>query len=199
MTRDQAWQLVTEFVSEPSLRRHMLAVEAAMRAYARRLGGDEERWGVAGLIHDFDWEIHPRLPDHPLKGSEILRQRGVDEDLIRTVLSHCTEGTAVERQAPVDFALLACDELTGLLIATALVRPTKDIREVHVKSVKKKWKDRTFAAAIDRDHVEAATADLSRVCFDGDRGLWDHVAEVLTAMQGAAETLELDGRQASAE
>ena len=195
MDRETAWQLVTEFVDDPGLRRHMLSVEAAMRWYAEKLGQDTDRWGVVGLIHDFDWQIHPSLPDHPLKGAEILRQRRVDEEIVRTVLSHYTTGTGVEREMPIDFALLACDEITGLIIAATLVRPSRDIREVAIKSIRKKWKDRSFAAGIDREHVEAATTDFSQACFDGKLELWDHVGNVLEAMQGIAEALELDGRK----
>ncbi|MBI4770383.1 MAG: HDIG domain-containing protein [Chloroflexi bacterium] len=196
MNRDSGWKLVTEFVQDQGLRRHMLSVEAAMRWYARKLGGDEDRWGVAGLIHDFDWEVHADLNRHPVEGAKILRARGVDEDIIRTILSHYSEGTGVEREQPVDFALLACDEITGLIVATALVRPTKDIRDVTVKSVQKKWKLPAFAAGIHRDQVESASADFSRACFDGQLGLWQHVGNVLGAMQGAAGTLGLDGRLA---
>lgn len=197
MNRDTAWTIVTEFVEDRGLRRHMLAVEAAMRHYARQLGGDEETWGQAGLLHDFDWEIHPTLQDHPLKGADILRQRGVDERVIRPILSHNTPATGVERTEPIDFALLACDEITGLIIATALVRPTKDLREVELKSIKKKWKDRGFAAGVDRDHVEAAVADFSRACLGGSLDLWTHAQNVLTAMQGVAAELDLDGRLAA--
>ena len=194
MDRETAWQLVTEHVSDAGLRRHMLAVEAAMRWYATRLGEDPECWGLAGLVHDFDWQIHPTLEDHPAKGAPILRQRGFDEDLVRTVLSHNTEHTGIERGRPIDFGLLACDEVTGLIIACVLVRPSKDIRDLAVKSVKKKWKDKAFAAGVDRAHVEVATADFSRACFEDKLPLWDHVEHVLEAMKGAAETLELDGR-----
>jgi predicted hydrolase (HD superfamily) len=176
----------------------MLAVEVAMRWYARHLNQDEEQWGLAGLLHDFDWEIHPDLSQHPMKGADILRARSVDEGLIRTILSHYTEGTGVEREAAIDFALLACDEITGLIIATALVRPNKDLREVEVSSVKKKWKTANFAAGVHRDQVEAATADFSRACFDGKLELWTHVGNVLAAMQEAAGALDLDGRLARA-
>jgi putative nucleotidyltransferase with HDIG domain len=195
MERDSGWALVTEFVQDAGLRRHMLSVEAAMRWYARKLGQDEERWGVTGLIHDFDWEIHPDLDRHPMQGAVILRERGVDEDIIRTILSHATEGTGVERERPVDFALLACDEITGLIVATALVRPDRDIRSVKLKSVQKKWKTPAFAAGVSRPHVEEVTADFSRACFDGQLGLWDHVGNVLEAMQGIASELSLDGQQ----
>lgn len=191
-----AWKLVCEFVDDPSLRRHMVAVAAAMRLYAAKLGQDVERWGIVGLIHDFDWQIHPTLPEHPLKGAQILRQRGVDDQIIRTILSHYTSGTGVERCEPIDFSLLACDEITGLVIASALVRPAKDIRVMAVKSIKKKWKDKSFAAGVNRKQVEQATTDFSNTCFDGQLDLWQHTANVLEAMQGAAEALELDGRLA---
>ena len=194
MEREAAWQLVCEFVEDEGLKRHMLSVEAAMRWYAQSLGEDVEEWGAIGLIHDFDWEIHPTLPDHPLKGAEILRQRGVEEEIVRSVLSHYTVGTGVERERSVDFGLLACDEVTGLLVATALVRPSKNIREVAVKSVRKKWKDRSFAAGVNREEVEGATADFSRACFDGQLELWEHVSNVLTAMQSMATELGLAGR-----
>lgn len=197
MDRPGAWELVTEYVQDEGLRRHMLAVEAVMRWYAYKLACDPEQWGVVGLIHDFDWEIHPTLPEHPAQGARILRQRGVDEEVVRCVLSHYTIGTSVERETPMDFALLACDEITGLIIACALVRPSKDIRDMALKSVKKKWKDRSFAAGVEREHVEQATADFSNACFAGKLDLWEHTANVLTAMQQAAEPLGLDGRMAS--
>jgi predicted hydrolase (HD superfamily) len=161
------------------------------------LNQDQEQWGFVGLIHDFDWEIHPNLDEHPGKGAIILRQRGVDEEVIRIILSHYSEGTGVEREKPVDFALLACDEITGLIVATALVRPNKDVRDVEVGSIKKKWKTTQFAAGVHRDQVEATTADFSRACFDGKLDLWTHIGNVLAAMQGAAAELELDGRLAS--
>jgi predicted hydrolase (HD superfamily) len=195
MNRAAAWEIVTEFVADIGLRRHMLAVEAAMRGYARRLAPQEEdRWGIVGLLHDFDWEIHPTLEEHPAKGADILRQRGAGEDLIRPILSHNTAHTGIQRRDPIDFALLACDEITGLIIATALVRPSRDIRDVEVKSIRKKWKDRSFAAGVDRDHVEQATVDFSRACFEGGLDLWTHAHNVLSAMQDAAAALDLDGR-----
>ncbi|MFQ5400758.1 MAG: HDIG domain-containing metalloprotein [Anaerolineae bacterium] len=195
--RDGAWGLVCEFVQDKGLRRHMLSVAAAMRLYAARLGHDPDYWETVGLLHDFDWEIHPDLDRHPIKGADILRERGWDEETIRTILSHYTEGTGVEREKPIDFALLACDEITGLVIATALVRPSKNLADVKLKSIRKKWKDRRFAAGVDRDHVTEVTADFSRACFDGSLDLWDHIGNVLSAMQGAAEQLELDGRLAT--
>ena len=196
MDRETAWALVEENVQAQGLRRHMLAVEAAMRLYAARLGEDPESWGLAGLLHDWDWEIHPALDRHPAEGAPVLRQRGCPEAVVRAILSHNTEGTGVERERPIDFALLACDEVTGLIIAAALVRPSKDVRDVKVKSIQKRWKEKAFAAGVDRPHVEEATADFSRVCFAGQLGLWDHVGNVLTAMQGVAAELDLDGRLA---
>jgi putative nucleotidyltransferase with HDIG domain len=196
MDRAAAWRLMTENVQAAGLRRHMLAVEAAMRWYAARLGEDVETWGLAGLLHDFDWEIHPTLTAHPAEGAPILRDGGCDEEVVQAILSHNTEGTGVERARPLDFALLACDEVTGLILAAALVRPSKDVREVELKSIKKRWKERAFAAGVDREHVEAATADFSRACFGGKLDLWQHVDNVLAAMKGIAAELDLDGRLA---
>ena len=196
--RSDAWELVCEFVQDGGLRRHMLAVSAAMGWYAQELGQDVAYWETVGLLHDFDWEIHPDLNQHPTEGSKILRERGWDEETIRVILSHYTEGTGVEREKPIDFALLACDEITGLIIATTLVRPSKNIAEVKLSSIRKKWKDRRFAAGVDRDHVTEVTADFSRECFDDSLELWTHIQNVLTAMQAKAEVLELDGRLADA-
>lgn len=196
MDRDSAWQTLTEHVQDHGLRRHMLAVEAAMRWYAEQLGGDVEHWGLAGLLHDFDWEIHPTLEAHPKDGVPILRQRGCPEDVLQAILAHNTEGTGVERRELMDFALLACDEITGLIIAATLVRPAKDIRLIKVKSVKRNWKDKLFTAAVDRDHVREASEDFSRVAYDGKLELWQHVGNVITAMQGVAAELDLDGRLA---
>jgi len=197
MERQRAWELVVENVQSPGLRRHMLAVEAAMRGYASRLGGEVEEWGLAGLLHDFDWEIHPTLDQHPAAGAPILREHGASENVVRAILSHNTEGTGVERERPIDFALLACDEVTGLVIAAALVRPSKDLREVELKSIQKRWKERAFAAGVDREHVAQATAEFSRACFGGELELWPHVGNVLAAMQQVAAELDLDGRLAS--
>lgn len=196
-TRDEAWDLVCEFVQDAGLRRHMLAVSAAMRFYAEQLGEDADYWEVVGLIHDFDWEVHSDLDRHPMQGAPILRERGWDEETIRVILSHYTEGTGVERQKPIDFALLACDEITGLIIATALVRPSMNVGDVKISSIRKKWKTPRFAAGVDREHVAEVTADFSRECFGGALELWQHIGNVLTAMQDAAEVLELDGRLAN--
>jgi putative nucleotidyltransferase with HDIG domain len=198
VTREEAWQTVVEHVQAPGLRRHMQAVEAAMRGYAVKLGEDPEAWGLAGLLHDFDWEIHPTLEDHPRQGAAMLRERGAGESVVQAILSHNTEGTGVERSRPIDFALLACDEITGLIIAAALVRPSKDLREVEVKSIQKRWKEKTFAAGVDRPHVEQATAEFSAACFGGSLGLWDHVGNVLESMKGIAAELGLAGPVAGA-
>ena len=197
MNRKQAWSVLEEFVSARGLRRHMLAVEAAMRWYAERLSGDPETWGIAGLLHDFDWEVHPTLEEHPAKGAATLRERGCDEVIVRAILSHNTAGTGVARRAPIEFALLACDEITGLITASALVRPDKDVRCVRLKSLKKKWKDKAFARGVDRPHIETVTSEFSDTCFDGKLELWEHVGNVLEAMGGAASELDLDGRLAS--
>jgi putative nucleotidyltransferase with HDIG domain len=187
MNRDETMALVREFTKNENLVRHMLAVEAGMRAYARRFGADEESWGRVGLLHDFDWEIHPTLDEHPTKGAPILRERGVDEEDIRTILSHGYE-TGVPRETLRDKALYAVDELTGLITAVSLVRPSKSILDVKVKSIKKKWKDRAFAAGVDRGDVEEGCQELGV-------DLWEeHVPLVLEAMQGIADDLGLAGQ-----
>jgi putative nucleotidyltransferase with HDIG domain len=186
--RQDAWDLVCEYTQNINLRRHMLAVEAGMRAYARRFGEDEELWGLVGLIHDFDYERYPDVATdgHPNTGAPILRERGYDETMVRAVLSHATEVTGMERQTRMEHALYAVDELTGLITAVALVRPSKDIRDVKVKSVKNKWKDKAFAAGVHREDIEAGAAALGV-------DLWEHVGVVLEAMQGIAGELGLDG------
>ena len=195
-TRDDAWEMVCRHVTERGLRRHMLAVSAAMADYARRLGQDEAYWATVGLLHDFDWEIHPDLDRHPIAGAALLRAEGWDEETIRVILSHYTEGTGVERTKPIDFALLACDEITGLVIAATLVKSSRNIADVSVDTIRKKWKDKRFAAGVDRDDVIAYTADFSRESFGGTLELWQHVENVLRAMQERAAELELDGRLA---
>jgi putative nucleotidyltransferase with HDIG domain len=194
MDRTTALAIVQEHVKDPGLRRHMIAVEAAMRHYARKLAPDEESdWALAGLLHDFDWEVHPNLADHPAKGAPILRERGVPESVVTAILSHNTVSTGVAPSRPIDFALNACDEITGLIIATALVRPTKNIADVEVKSVKNKWKQPSFAAGVHRPEVERVAAEFSKACFDGQLDTWTHIANVLSAMQSAAADLDLDG------
>jgi putative nucleotidyltransferase with HDIG domain len=197
MTRQEAWELMIRYVEAPGLRRHMVAVEAAMGAYAQRLGASPETWKLAGLLHDFDWELHPTLEDHPAKGAPILRQGGCPEEVVQAILSHNTAGTGVERRQPLDFALSACDEITGLIVASALVRPSKDIRDVKMKSLRKRWKEKSFAAGVHRDEVEEATHAFSEACFHGRLELWEHAENVLSAMQISAAELELDGRLAN--
>jgi putative nucleotidyltransferase with HDIG domain len=197
MDRAHALELVQQNVQAAGLRRHMLAVEAAMRLYAAKLGADPDPWGLAGLLHDWDWEIHPTLDTHVVQGTPVLRERGVDEPVLQAILSHNEAATGVPRRSPMDFALLACDEVTGLISAVALVRPSKDVREVEVKSIRKRWKERAFAAGVDREHVEQASADFSRACFEGKLEIWEHVGNVLTAMQAIAGELDLDGRLAT--
>lgn len=191
MHRDEAWGIVCEFTKSESLRRHMLAVEAAMRAYARHFGEDEELWGVVGLLHDFDYEQNSEVgvDGHPNTGAPILRARGVDETIVRAILSHATEVTGVTRESLLEKTLFAVDELTGLIQAVAYVRPSKDIRDVKVKSVKKKWKAKQFAAGVNRAEIEEAVADLGVE-------LWEHVGRVLAAMQDIAAELGVDGSAA---
>ena len=195
MNREEVWSLVTEYTQSQSLLHHMLAVEAAMRAYGRKFGEDVEVWGYVGLVHDFDYERYPGMdPDTPdserhcIAGAEILRQRGWPEEYIRAVLSHATY-SGVTPETNMEKTLYAVDELTGLITAVALVRPSKNIADVTPKSVKKKWKDRAFAAAVDREEIENATQALGVE-------LSEHIQTVLEAMQGIAGDLELDGRLA---
>lgn len=195
-SKTDAWELVSEFVKDGGLRRHMTAVSAAMGFYAAELDEDVAYWETVGLLHDFDWEIHPDLDRHPIRGADILRERGWDEETIRVILSHYEAGTGVPREKAIDYALLACDEVTGLVVATTLVRPSKNIGDVALKSIRKKWKNHNFAAGVKRDEVEAATAEFSQACFAGRLDLWTHIGNVLVAMQAAAVDLELDGRLA---
>ncbi len=193
MNRNDAWDIVCEHVENVGLRKHMLAVEAAMRRYADKLGGDVDLWGLAGLLHDYDWEVHPSLESHPKDGAPLLRGRGCPEEVVHAILAHNPEGTGVEAEAPIDYALRACDEITGLITASALVRPSKDVRDVKIKSLKKRWKEKAFARGVDREEAAAAIEDFSRVCFGGGQERWQHVEEVLTAMQEIAAELGLDG------
>jgi putative nucleotidyltransferase with HDIG domain len=187
VNRDSALALVREFVQNEALVRHMLAVEAAMRWYAGAYREDPEPWGLAGLLHDFDWEIHPTLEHHPQDGAPILRARGVPEPIVRCILSHA-EHTGVPRQSAMEHALYACDEITGLITAVALVRPSRSLLDMKVSSVQKKWKDGRFAANVRRDEIERGAAEL-------EVDLWQHVGNVLQAMSGIASNLALDGSQ----
>ncbi len=193
MNREQAWEIVCTYVQSDSLRKHMLAVEACMREYARYYQADEEEWAVIGLLHDFDYEIHPTLDKHPIEGSHILRERGVPEDIIETILSHADYLLdQYPRKTLRDRVLAAVDELSGLCTAVALVRPSKSILEVNVASVKKKWKDKAFARGVHREDIETYTRDLG-VPLD------EHIQRVLEALQHNADTLGLRGQPTTAE
>jgi putative nucleotidyltransferase with HDIG domain len=185
MDRDTAYTLVTEFVKNDGLVRHMLSVEAAMRAYAVKYGDDPDAWGLPGLLHDFDWEIHPTLEQHPQDGAPILRQRGVPEEVIRCIQSHAPH-TGVPRQSPKDYALFAVDELTGLVTACALVRPSRSLYDLTAKSVKGKWKDKAFAAGVNRAEIEQGAQELGV-------DLAEHITFVIGAMRGIAPALGLEG------
>ncbi|MBL8154947.1 MAG: HDIG domain-containing protein [Anaerolineae bacterium] len=187
MDREQAWAIVCEYVQSDSLRKHMLSVEYAMRAYALHYGEDPDKWGLVGLLHDFDWEIHPSLEQHPMDGASILRERGLDEEDIRCILSHGPLA-AHDRVTLRDKALFAVDELTGLITAAALVRPSKNVRDVEVSSIRKKWRDKAFARGVNREDVEQGSQTLGV-------DLWEfHVPLVLKAMQDHASELGLEGQ-----
>ena len=185
MNRNEALALVHEFVKNDNLVKHMLAVEGAMRFYAEKLGGEVEQWAVTGLLHDFDWEIHPTIEGHPLAGEPILRERGVPEDIIRAVMSHA-DHTGIPRQTTMEKALYACDEVTGLVTAVALVRPSRSLLDLEASSVKKKWKDKAFAAGANRQEIEQAAAEFGVE-------LWEHVGNVILAMRRIAPELGLVG------
>jgi putative nucleotidyltransferase with HDIG domain len=185
MTRDEALAIVREYVKNENLIKHMYCVEAAMRFYAEKFGEDVETWGLLGLLHDFDWEVHPTLAEHPSAGAPILRERGVDEDIIQDILSHGI-GTGVPRDTLRRKTLYACDEITGLVTAVALVRPSRSLLDLEVKSVKKKWKDKAFAAGANRDEIEESAAEFGVE-------LWEHVGNVILAMRRIAPELGLVG------
>src|SRR5689334_18491302 len=192
--REQAWCLLTEFTQSESLRKHGLAVEACMRAYARKFAADssenEELWGVVGLLHDFDYEKYPSLDDHPYKGNEILKERGYSDEIRRAIMSHA-EYSGVSRDTPMEKALFACDELAGFITAVALIKPNKSLAEVDVKSVRKRMKDKAFARKVNRDDIINGAADLG---VDLD----EHIAFCIEAMKTVAKELGLDGSAAKA-
>lgn len=186
MTREDALALVREYIKNENLVKHMLCVEAAMRFYAEKYGQDVELWGLTGLLHDFDWEIHPTAEQHPAEGAPILRQRGVDEVIVRAILSH-GDNTGIPRESLMEKALTACDEITGLITAVALVRPSRSILDLEPSSVKKKWKDKAFAAGTHRGEMEKAAEE-----FGVD--LWgEHVGNIIAAMRRIAPELGLVG------
>ncbi len=183
MNREQNLQLLREYVSNPGLQRHMFAVEAAMRAYAEKLGEDAEKWATTGLLHDFDYERWPDPPDHPLQGSEILRSKGYPEDVIYAIKSHADYLTDCPRISPMDKALYACDELCGFLVACALMRPGR-LEGMTAKSVRKKMKTASFAAAVNRDDIVRGAADLGV-------DLEEHISFLIAALQTIADVLDL--------
>jgi predicted hydrolase (HD superfamily) len=185
MNRDQAWQILCEFTQTLNLRRHALAVEACILAYARKFGEDETTWSVTALLHDFDWEIHPQAPDHPLKGEPILAERGISEPIRRAILAHGND-TGVPRESLLDKSLFACDEIAGLLTAVALVKPHRSVAEVDVGSVKRKMKDKAFARSVNRQDIVQGAAELG-VPLD------EHIDTCIRAMQGIAAELGLAG------
>ena len=186
ISRDQGWALVREFVQSESLRRHCLAVETAMRAYARKWDESEDDWGLVGLVHDFDYEIHPTADEHPEAGVPILRERGYPEWVIRAILSHA-EYLNVPRETRLERTLFAVDELTGFVAAVARVRPSGAVADVTPAAVRKKMKDRAFARAVDREEMLRGAEDLG-IEFD------EHIAFVVSAMAGNADALGLAGR-----
>jgi predicted hydrolase (HD superfamily) len=191
-TREAAWQLLTEFTQSESLRKHALAVEACMRACARKLANsssdEEDLWGIVGLIHDFDYDRYPSLDDHPYKGNAILKERGWPEVISRAVMSHA-EYTGVTRDSVMEKALFACDELAGFITAVALIKPSKSLAEVDVKSVRKRMKDKAFARKVNRDDIINGAAELG---VDLD----EHIALCIEAMKAISTELGLDGSAA---
>jgi len=183
--RDEAWKVLTQYTTNASLIKHALAVEAAMRHFATKFGENVERWGIVGLLHDFDYEKHPTAEEHPILGSKILRELGWDEELIRAIMSH-GDHTGVPRESLMEKTLFAVDELCGFLIAVALVRPSRDIREVKPKSVNKKLKDKAFARAVKREDIQKGIEELEM-----EKNVF--IQDVLDALSSVAAELELNG------
>jgi putative nucleotidyltransferase with HDIG domain len=181
--RSAAWGLLCEYTQSESLRKHALAVEACMRAYAKRFGEDDEKYGITGLLHDFDYEKYPTPAEHPFVGNKILEERGYPEDIRRAILSHA-EYSGVKRESKMEKALFACDELAGFITASALVKPNKSLAEVEAKSVRKKMKDKAFARSVSRDDIINGAVDLG-VELD------EHIAFCIEAMKGIAKELGL--------
>ena len=186
--RNAAWGLLTEYTQSESLRKHALAVEACLRAYARKFGEDEEKWGIVGLIHDFDYERWPSLNDHPYRGNEILAERGWPEDIRRAIMSHA-DYSGVTRDSMLEKTLFACDELAGFITAVTLVKPSKSLDEVDAKSVRKKMKDKAFARSVNRDDITKGAADMGV-------DLEEHIAFCIDAMKQKADELGLKGAAA---
>ncbi len=189
MTREQAWDILCEFTKSDSLRRHALAVEACVTAYARKFGEDENKWSVTAVLHDFDYEMHPNAPDHPMKGEPILAERGVDAEIRRAILSHANY-SGVSRDSLLEKTLFACDELAGFLTACSYVKPGRSIGEVDAKSVRKKLKDKAFARSVNRDDIVNGAQELGV-------DIEEHITFCIEAMKARAEDLGLAGVQAA--
>jgi len=185
MDRAQAFVILNKYVKNKNLIAHMLSVEASMRFYAQEMNQDLELWGLTGLLHDFDWEIHPSMESHPSKGAPILRDLGVSEEVIRAIQSHSNH-TGIPRNTLMEKALFACDEITGLITAVALIRPSRSLYDLTFSSVKKKWNDHAFAAGANREEITKAVNE-----FGVD--LWEHVTNVIQAMQSIASQIGLAG------
>jgi predicted hydrolase (HD superfamily) len=185
MNRDEAWQLLTEYTKSDSLLKHAMAVEAAVRGYARRFGEDEDDWGLVGLLHDFDYERWPSLDDHPFRGCEILREKGYPEWVTRAILSHA-DYSGVPRETRLEKALWACDEMAGFITAAALVRPSKSVLDLEASSVVKRMKDKAFARAVRREDLRGGAAIL-------ELSLDEHIANVIGFMRERADALGLRG------
>lgn len=186
MNRESAWSLLCEYTQSESLRKHMLAVEACMRAYALKLGEDPELWGLTGLLHDFDYEKYPTPQEHPFVGNKVLEERGYSDEVRRAILSHA-DYSGVKRESPMEKALFACDELAGFITATALVKPGKSLAEVDARSVRKKMKDKAFARSVSRDDIVNGAAELGV-------DLEEHISFCIDAMRGIAAELGLAGK-----
>ena len=189
MTREQAWELLCEYTKSDSLRRHALAVEACVKSYARKFGEDEAKWSETALLHDFDYEMHPNAPDHPMKGEPILAERGVDTEIRRAILSHANY-SGVPRESTLEKTLFACDELAGFLTACAYVKPGRSIAEVDAKSVRKKLKDKAFARSVNREDIMNGAAELG---VDLD----EHITFCIEAMKQEADAIGLAGNSAA--
>ena len=185
-SRADAWELLTEWTKSESLRKHAMAVEAAVRGYARMFGEDEEAWGLVGLLHDFDYERYPTIGDHPVKGCEELTRRGYPAWVTRAILSHAEEATGVQRESRLEKTLFACDEMAGFVTAAALVRPSKSVLDLEAPSVIKRMKDKAFARAVPREHLKAGAEELGLP-------LADHVTNVIAFLRERADALGLKG------
>ena len=185
LNRNAAWELLAEYTQSENLRKHGLAVEAALRGYARKFGEDEVLWGTVGLLHDFDYERWPSLNDHPFRGAEILRKQGYPEVVVRAILSHA-DYTGVSRESKLEHTLFACDEMSGFVTAASLVRPSKSVLDLAAKSVKKRMKDKAFARGVSRDDLRLGAEEIGLP-------LDDHITNVITFMREEADALGLRG------